>query len=86
MKSKSIGNFLINPFTRIAGWQALVIGIVIMTLTAVVGKINGVAFDGVLDVHTGASFGFTASFAMQAIDFFALFLAMWLAGICFSKS
>lgn len=78
--------WLINPFERIAGWQALFIGLAAMALTAVTGKINGVAFDGILDVHTGASFGYLAAFAMQTVNFLAMFLTMWLAGICFSKS
>jgi uncharacterized membrane protein len=78
--------WLINPFERIAGWQALLIGVAVMALTAVVGKVTGVAFDGVLDVHAGATFGLTASFAMQGVNFLALFLTMWLSGVCFSKS
>ena len=75
-----------NPFERIAGWQALFLGIIVMALTAIIGKINQIAFNGVLDVHGGASFSFSASFIMQAVDFLALFLTMWLAGVCFSKS
>ena len=78
--------WFINPFERIAGWQALFFGLAAMALTAVIGKINGVAFDGVVDIHTGGSFSFTASFAMQAVDFLALFLTMWIAGVCFSKT
>ena len=78
--------WLINPFERVAGWQALFIGLAAMALTAVVGKINHVAFDGVLDVHGGASFGYLAAFAMQAVNLLAIFLTMWLAGVCFSKS
>ena len=78
--------WLINPFERIAGWQALFIGIAVMALTAVIGKINQIAFDGVLDVHGGATFSYLAAFAMQAINLFASFLTMWLAGVCFSKS
>ena len=84
MKSK--WKWIYNPFERLAGLPALIIGIVAMALTAVIGKINHVAFDGVIDVHTGALFGFSASFAMQAVAFLALFLTMWIAGICFSKS
>jgi hypothetical protein len=76
----------INPFERIAGWQALIIGVIVMVLTAVAGKLNLVAFDGVLDIHTGAAFGFSVSFIMQAVNFLVLFLTMWLAGVCFSKS
>jgi len=82
MKAK----WLINPFERIAGWQALVIGIAAMALTAIIGKLNQVAFDGVLDVHVGATFNLSASFIMQAVNFLALFLTMWLAGVCFSKT
>ena len=78
--------FLINPFDRIAGWQALAIGITVMAFTAVVGQINHVAFDGALDIHGGATFSLSASFAMQAVNLLALFLTMWLAGVCFSKS
>ena len=82
MKTK----LLINPFERIAGWQAFVAGVAVMMLTAVVGKINQVAFDGVLDVHPLALLDYLASFAMQAVVFLALFLTMWLAGVCFSKT
>ena len=70
MKTKM--KFLFNPFERIAGWQALFVGFAVMALTAIVGKINHVAFDGVLDVHAGATFDFTTSFAMRAVDFNAL--------------
>jgi len=78
--------WLINPFERIAGWQALFIGLVVMALTAVVGKINQITFDGVLDVHVLGTFSFWASFTMQAVNFITLFLTMWLAGTFFSKS
>ena len=81
MKAK----WFINPFERIAGWRALLIGIVVMALTAVFGKLNHDAFDGVLDIHTGATFSYSAAFAMQAVDFLVLFLTMWLTGVCISK-
>ena len=78
--------WFINPFERIAGWQALFTGLAAMALTAVIGQINHVAFDGVLDVHAGATFSLSTSFIMQAVDFLALFLTMWIAGVCFSKT
>ena len=79
--------WLINPFERVAGWQALVIGLVVMSLTAIIGKINIVTFDGVLDVKsTTVTFSYSASFIVQLIIFLLLFLFMWLAGVCFSKS
>ena len=78
--------WFINPFERIAGWMALFIGLAAMALTAVFGTINHVAFDGVLDVHSWTKSSFSESFAMQAIDFLALFLTKWIVGVCFSKS
>jgi len=83
---KNNWKWVYNPFEKVAGWEALVIGVVIMALTAIVGKFNHVAFDGVLDVHTGATFSLSTSFAMQFVDFLVLFLIMWLAGFCFSKT
>jgi hypothetical protein len=82
MKAK----WLYNPFERIAGWQALIIGMIAMALTAVTGKLNHVAFDGALDAHAGATFGFSTAFAMQAIALLSLSIVMWIAGIIFSKS
>jgi len=55
MKNQLIMKWLINPFERIAGWQALFAGLAAMTLTAVIGKINNLAFDGVLDIHVSIS-------------------------------
>jgi len=78
--------WLINPFERIAGWQALVIGFAVMVLIAVVSNLNGIFFNGVLYIQIGASFGFFALFAKQFVDFLILFLTMWIAGVCFSKS
>lgn len=78
--------WLINPFERIAGWQALLIGVVVMALTAVIGKINNVAFYGSLYVNPITPFSFPVAFAIQAVNYIPLFLTMWLAGVYFSKS
>ena len=77
---------LINPFERIAGWQALAFGVAVMALTAVIGQMNHVAFDGALDCKVGATFSLSASFVMQAVVYLVVFLMIWLAGLCFSKS
>ena len=78
--------WIYNPFEIIAGWEALVIGVVVMALTAIFGTINHIVFNGVVDVNIGASLSFTASFAMQAVNFLIVFFIFWLAGVCFSKS
>ena len=48
------GQWLFNPFERIAGGQALGIGLGIMVGSALVAAAGGVRFDGVLDCHLGA--------------------------------
>ena len=78
--------WLINPFERIAGWQALFIGLAAMALTAVVGQINHVAFHGTLYIDPITTFSLSTLFIMQAVDFLVLFLIMWLTGVCFSKT
>jgi len=83
---KNIWKWVYNPFERIAGWQALVIGVVIMALTAVAGKFSHVAFNGVLNVNPWATFDLSTFFVIQAINFVVLSLTMWLAGVIFSKT
>ena len=77
---------LINPFHRIAGWQALGIGLVVMALTAVVGKINHITFSGSFYANPIITLSFQLAFVNQAINYLLLFLTMWIAGLCFSKS
>jgi hypothetical protein len=78
--------YLINPFERIAGWQALFTGIAVMALTVVIGKINQIAFVSVLNVVFGATINYSSAFALQTANFLILFVMIWLAGVCFSKS
>ena len=84
MKNK--WKWIYNPFEKIAGGQALFLGIVIMALTAVVGKFSHVAFSGVLNINPWATFDLSTYFAIQAVNFVVLFLTMWLAGVIFSKT
>lgn len=51
MKRNDFTGLLLNPFSRVAGWPALLAGLCVMALTAVVGYYAGALSDGVLDVH-----------------------------------
>ncbi|NJK97561.1 MAG: hypothetical protein HC905_24020 [Bacteroidales bacterium] len=46
-------NWLYNPFTRIAGVQSLLWGLLILLVTAFLGGLNNVHYDGVIDMHAG---------------------------------
>ena len=51
MNSNKSLEWLLNPFTRLAGWKAFGLGIIASVVMAVTGSYSSVAFDGVLDAH-----------------------------------
>lgn len=85
MKSKDIFSLVINPFTRIAGWQAFGLGLVIVVVTGFIGTFSNVAFDGVIDMHLTQKLTFAHSFEFLAIDIVSLVLVMTITGFIISK-
>jgi hypothetical protein len=53
-KTNRLVIWLFDPFTYIAGWQALLTGLAAIVITALLGSVGNVHFDGVLDMHIGA--------------------------------
>lgn len=52
--SKSLlTHWLFNPFRFVAGARALLLGLLIITITSLIGSMSNTHFDGVLDVHPG---------------------------------
>ncbi|MDL2320714.1 hypothetical protein LJC45_06250 [Alistipes sp. OttesenSCG-928-B03] len=86
MKSNSFWGFAFNPFTRIAGWQAFLLGLVFVAASGTFGTMSRVAFDGVLDVHTGGNLTYGLSFMMLAIDIVSVVIIMWLTGVIISRT
>lgn len=85
MKSNSILSLLINPFTRIAGWQAFGLGLVFIALMGFIGSSNGIAFDGVFDMHMFEN-TVQQAFTFLAIDLVSVVLVMWVTGLIVSKN
>lgn len=83
MKNK--WSLLWNPFTRIAGWQALGIGLIVMALTGVIGKCGALAFDGVLDAHLVSVLSFQNAFLLLAIDWLSLVVVMAITGFVIAR-
>ena len=50
----SAATWLFNPFKYIAGWRALLIGLLIIVGIGLAGYASNIHFDGVLDIHIGA--------------------------------
>jgi hypothetical protein len=85
MKSKNIFSLLVNPFTRIAGWHAFGLGLIFIVLMGFIGASNGIAFDGVFDMHL-FEISVQTSFLYLAIDLVSLVLVMWITGLLVSKN
>ena len=54
-REMSVARWLFNPFVRIGGEQALVIGLSVIVVSGLVAAAGGVHFDGLLDFHPGYS-------------------------------
>jgi hypothetical protein len=59
--------WIFNPFTYIAGWQALFIGAIIMTVTLIVAYYSGTHFNGAIDAHVGRHTSFMIYLLEQVI-------------------
>ncbi len=46
-------NWLYNPFIQIAGTRSLLSGLLVLLVTAFLGGLNNVHYDGVIDIHAG---------------------------------
>jgi len=86
MKSKAIFSLILNPFTRIAGWQAFGVGLMFVISTGIICTFSKVAFDGVIDMHLVKRLTLLQSFEFLAIDLISLVTIMTATGFIISKS
>ena len=86
MKSKNIFMLMLNPFTRIAGWQAFGVGLVFVIITGIICTFSNVTFDGVVDMHLVKSLTLLQSFEFLAIDILSVVTVMTVTGFIVSKS
>jgi hypothetical protein len=78
--------WLFNPFMYVAGWQALVAGLLFMFITAILASLSTIRFDGVIDIHFGEHLSFMSQIKMLLIDYAALSLLLIIIGMILSKS
>ena len=79
-------NFLFNPYRKIAGSKALVIGFAIAIITLAIAPFSNTGFDGVLDSHHMILANWWAYALLYLIMWIIIVLAFGLAAILFSKS
>lgn len=83
MKKMSL---IFNPFNRIAGLQALLMGFVFMLLGAAFAHLGNARFDGVLDLHFVSESHFLTAFLDQLINLLCMTLCFYLAAIASGAS
>ena len=78
---------IFNPFTKIAGPQSLLIGLLAMIITSVPAYLANVHFDGVLDIHFGMLQNIYPVYLTEAlISFLSVVLIFYILGLVFSDS
>lgn len=81
-----ISSILFNPFKKLAGFKALLLGIAIMLITSGIAYFSYCHFDGALDAHIGESGAFRVYVLEFVIDWLSIAIIFYLTGILFSKS
>lgn len=65
-----------KPFVYIAGGRALLMGLAIILLSALIGHVSNTWLDGILDMHYGPPAPFTWHLAMGFINWLSLVLVL----------
>jgi hypothetical protein len=83
---RNISQWLFNPFSFVAGYQALFLGLGIMLISALFGFLGNTHFDGVLDVHKGLKAPLWFFLAESVIDWMSIAMPLFFFGLVASTS
>lgn len=86
MKNKEVLSLLINPFVRIAGGKALLIGIVVFVVSILLAYCGNMVFDGVVDAHFNENVNLGRALLVPSIALVIFILTLYLTGRLLSKS
>ena len=78
MKASSFFSLLVNPFTRIGGWKAFFIGLVIFLVTAAVGYLGDAVPVGLFSIRPIADVSISTILICQASTLAVLVLIIYL--------
>ncbi|QIK60509.1 hypothetical protein G7050_11990 [Dysgonomonas sp. HDW5A] len=86
MKNKEVLSLLINPFVRIAGGKALLIGIVVFVVSILLAYCGNMVFDGVVDAHFSDNVNLGRALLVPSIALVIFIVTLYLTGRLLSKS
>jgi len=85
MKNNNDWKLLINPFTRIAGWKAFIIGILIVLATVLTASFFDICFWGVMDAKIIPGISFPTALLFQLIGLAGTVIFMYLFSLLFTR-
>lgn len=77
--------YLLNPFTRIAGWKAFFVGLAIVLATSVIGSISYVFFPDLLSVKLSSRIDLLDNIVLQIISIVTVTVVFYLASLLLAK-
>jgi len=84
--SSRLCQWLFNPFKFVAGYKALLSGLVIILLSGLIASFGNAHFDGVLDVHTGLESPLWFFFAEGLINWVCMAVPLFFFGLIVSRT
>ncbi|MHB8996978.1 MAG: hypothetical protein ACYC63_17170 [Armatimonadota bacterium] len=72
---------LINPFTKLAGWPALGLGLLVVAATVAIAVAGRVLYDGIMDVHVGLAVPSWVLAILPLADWLIVAILFLLAGM-----
>lgn len=86
MKNRNFWQLVRNPFTRVAGWQAFLLGILIVLLSAAFGKYANLLFDGAIDAHYyNKDLTLVHALCVSVVDVVSIFVVMTIGAFILTK-
>lgn len=85
MDNSKKSTWLFNPFAYVAGWQALLIGLITILIAGYVGSLSNTHFDGVLDTHSGRAAPLWFFLTTGIINWLCMSVVLWAFGKGSSK-
>jgi hypothetical protein len=85
-KNTELIPWLLSPFTYVAGWRSVQLGLAAILIAGLVGSFSQSHFDGVLDIHTGRPAPLWVFLSEGLIDWISLSILLLIFGKMISKT
>jgi len=82
---KNNWKWIYNPFEKVAGWKAFGIGIVILSITTIIGYFGNIVFYATLQIKSVLNVTWSMAFFVQFLGLTVTVIIMYVAALLFTK-